>query len=97
MKSHSKLFSQGLHFESQTQVYNALHGKEDEKKLISFANSFGRVHNEESLTWKLNEKRLEDGWFLYQLTLFYKSVGSLPTTDLGTEVTGGNGRHRGTV
>ena len=82
----------GTTFESQAQVYNALHKERDEIRLAAFEKSFARVHNKEGLTWKLNEKRLKDAWFLYQLVVFYKSLDSLPTKDLGTEVTGGNRR-----
>ena len=56
----------------------------DESRLAAFLSTdLERVHNAESLTWKLNEKRVEDGWFLYQLIMFYKDeCGSLNSTDL---------------
>ena len=83
----------GATFESQAQVYNSMHGVLDESRLAAFVNRFGRVHNAESLTWKLNEKRVEDGWFLYQLIVFYKDeCGFLNSTDLGTELSRSNRR-----
>ena len=53
---------------------------------------FGRVQNPQSFTWKLNQKRLEDAWFLYQLIIFYEGEGCLASTDLSTEVTSSNRR-----
>ena len=83
----------GATFESQAQVYNAMHGALDETRLTAFINTFGKVNNTASLTWKLNEKRLEDGWFLYQLIMFYKNeAGTLNSADVGTTLNRGNRR-----
>lgn len=38
-----------------------------------------------TFSWKLNEKRLEDSWFLYEIVI-YRSHGCLETTDLNTDV-----------
>ena len=51
----------GATFESQAQVYNTMHGTEDEKRLQALAKTFGRIQNTDSLAWKVKEKRLEDG------------------------------------
>ena len=37
----------GSTFESQAQVYNTMHGREDERRLELLAKTFGRVHNME--------------------------------------------------
>ena len=54
-----------------------MYGREDEKRLELLAKTFGRIQNAESLAWKVNEKRLEDAWFIYQLVWFYKSITCL--------------------
>ena len=82
----------GATFESQAQVYNTMHGREDERRLESLAKTFGQIQNTESLTWKVNEKCLEDAWFLYQLVWFYKSVDCLSMTSLSTGTSESNRR-----
>jgi len=52
-------------FESQAEVYNAIHAAEDATRLRAFEMKFRRRDGEDC--WKLNVKRLEDGWFVYQL------------------------------
>ena len=51
----------GITFKSQALVYNSCIGMHDENRLASMKSSFSRVRNASSLSWKLNEKRLEDG------------------------------------
>ena len=82
----------GATFESQALVYNATNGELDETRLSVFAQAFGRVQNPQSYAWKLNQKRLEDAWFLYQLITFYEREDCLASTDLSNEVTSGNRR-----
>ena len=48
-------------------MYNTMYGRENERRLESLAKTFGQIQNAESLAWKVNEKCLEDAWFLYQL------------------------------
>ena len=87
-----QILHSGVTFESQASVYNALHGENDEKRLGRFAEHFKRVRNADSCSWKMNKTRLENGWFLYQLVLYYLEVGALHTQDLYTEVGKGNRR-----
>lgn len=82
----------GATFESQTDIYNTIHGEQDALRLSSFASSFSRIENPASFPWKLNEKRYEDGWFLYQLIVYYDAANCLSTTDLRSQLTEGNRR-----
>lgn len=56
-------------FESQAQVYNAIHALSDQWLLAHFSNDFRWSNTQkcsDGLDWMLNTTRLEDGWFLYQ-------------------------------
>ena len=82
----------GVTFESQALVYNSSFGSDDERRLASFKSAFSRMKNKSSLSWKLNEKRIEDSWFLYNIILYYRSHSRLATKDLGTDPNSGNRR-----
>ena len=82
----------GATFESQAIVYNAVNGESDEVRLATYVDCFRRVRNLHSLSWKLNETRLEDGWFLYQLVCYHLETGCLSTQDLCTETVKGTRR-----
>ena len=82
----------GVTFESQALVYNSCFGMHDEDRLAAMKSSFSRVKNASSLSWKLNEKRLEDGWFLYNIILHHKYAGCLETEDLACDTTKGKRR-----
>ena len=67
-------------FESQAQVYNSLHEKEDKERLDEFVQNFRRsnIHErQDSYNWLLNVTRLEEGWFMYQLKLTFNALGIL--------------------
>ena len=65
-------------FASEADVYNATYLATDQLRLAAYEQQFSRVKSPSSATtWKLNEKRLEDGWFLYRLVLFYREQGKL--------------------
>ena len=81
----------GVTFESQALVYNSCFGMHDEECLGTLK-SFSRVRNASSLSWKLNEKRLEDGWFMYNVILYHQSAGCLETQDLGCDLNKGKRR-----
>lgn len=81
----------GVTFESQALVYNASFASYDQCRLASFKDVFSRAKVTSSFSWKLNEKRLEDSWFLYHI-LYYKSQSCLKTKDLGTDPNRGNRR-----
>lgn len=82
----------GVTFESQALVYNSSFGSFDEHRLAAFKEVFSRSKNTASSSWKLNEKRLEDSWFLYNVILYYQSESCLATQDLGTDPNKGNRR-----
>ena len=82
----------GVTFESQALVYTSSFGSYDQCRLASLVDVFSRAKVNSSFSWKLNEKRLEDSWFLYQIILYYKSQSCLATTDLGTDANRGNRR-----
>ena len=82
----------GVTFESQALVYNASFASYDQCRLASFKDVFSRAKVTSSFSWKLNEKRLEDSWFLYHIILYYKSQSCLKTKDLGTDPNRGNRR-----
>ena len=82
----------GITFKSQALVYNSCFGTYNENRLASMKSLFSRVRNASSLSWKLNEKRLEDGWFLYNIILYHQCAGCLETQDLGYDVTKGKRR-----
>ena len=75
-------------FESQAEVYNAIHAAEDATRLRAFEMKFRRRDGEDC--WKLNVKCLEDGWFVYQLVLFFGQHNLLSTVDFNTEQLPGN-------
>ena len=54
----------GVTFESQAL---SSFGSDDERRLASFKSAFSRMKNKSSSSWKLNEKRIKDPWFLYNL------------------------------
>lgn len=60
----------GVTFESQALVYNDSFGTSDEKRLASMTEVFSRTS---ACDWKVNEKRLEDGWFLYSIVEYYST------------------------
>ena len=65
-------------FESQADVYNATFMLRDQQRLSAYAGEFSRVRNPSTdNTWKLNDKRLEDGWFIYHLAEFHCHNGTL--------------------
>ena len=64
-------------FESQAEVYNTLHASEDALRLRVFECKHRRRDGEDC--WKLNVRRLEDGWFRYQLALFFGQCNLLDT------------------
>lgn len=68
------------------EVYNAIHAAEDATRLRAFETKFRRRDGEDC--WKLNVKRLEDGWFVYQLALFFGQHNLLSTVDFNTELPG---------
>ena len=50
----------------------------DQQRLSAYAGEFSRVRNPSTdNTWKLNDKRLEDGWFIYHLAEFHCHNGTL--------------------
>ena len=72
-------------FESQADVYNATFGVTDAHRLAAYEEHFSRVRNpQSSSSWKLNNKRLEDGWFLYQLVSFFDEHDKLSSQNLYT-------------
>lgn len=72
-------------FESQADVYNATFGVTDAHRLAAYEEKFSRVRNpQSSSSWKLNNKRLEDGWFLYQLVSFFDEHDKLSSQNLYT-------------
>ena len=75
-------------FESQAEVYNALHSSEDVVRLRAFEEKFRRCDGEDC--WRLNVRRLEDCWFTYQLAFFFGKHHLLDTIDFGTQTTAGN-------
>ena len=82
----------GVTFESQVLVYNSSFGSYDQCHLASLKDVFSRAKFASSFSWKLNEKQLEDSWFLYQIILYCKSQSCLATKDLGTDANRGNRR-----
>ena len=82
----------GVTFESQPLVYNEVHGTSDEKRLSPYIQCFRRTENMHGPSWKLNETRLGDGWFVYQLVRYYSESGNLPNQEFYTEPTKGNRR-----
>ena len=67
-------------FESQADVYNSLHGKDDQERLSKFVHFFRRsnIHERaDGLDWMLNVTRLEEGWFLYRLIHEFTDLGIL--------------------
>ena len=51
----------GATFESKVLTYNSCFGMHDEDCLGALKSSFSPARNASSLSWKVNEKRLEDG------------------------------------
>ena len=72
----------GVTFESQALVYNEVHAAGDEKRLSPYIQCFRRTKNVHGSSWKLNETRFEDGWFLYQLVKYYVESGTLCNQDM---------------
>ena len=57
-------------FESQAEVYNSVHGVNDQHRLAAFASNFRRSNIRgyaDRNDWQLNATRLEDGWFVHRL------------------------------
>ena len=73
-------------FESQAEVYNSVHGVNDQHWLAAFATHFrrsnirGYAHGND---WQLNVTRLEDGWFLYRLVQEFAGFGILEEVNFG--------------
>ena len=86
------VLSNDVRFESQALVYNEVHAAGDEKRLSPYIQCFRRTRNVLGPDWKLNEMRLEDGWFLYQLVRYYMESDNLHDQDMYTEPTKGNRR-----
>ena len=82
----------GVTSESQSLVYNSSFGSDDEFRLASFNSVLSQAKNTSSLSWKLNEKRLEDSRFLYSVILYYRSRSCLATKDIATDLNSGNRR-----
>ena len=56
-------------------MFTMLH---DQQCLSAYAGEFSRVRNPSTdNTWKLNDKRLEDGWLIYHLAEFHSHNGTL--------------------
>ena len=69
----------GVIFESRALVYNLSFGSYNQRRLASLEDVFSWAKVDSSFSWKLNEKRLEDSWFLYQIILYHKSQSCLAT------------------
>ena len=63
----------GVTFESQALVYNLSFGSYDQCRLASLEDVFSQAKVNSSFSLKLEEKQLEDSWFLYQIILYHKS------------------------
>ncbi len=70
-------------FESRAEVYNENFRRVD-SDLLGKLECYGRTFSDQDHPWKLNEKRVEDAWFLFALVSFYKRKGSLQTIDFTT-------------
>ncbi len=77
-------------FESQAEVYNAVHANDDGCWLCGFEDKFGRTNGEEN--WKLNVRRLEDAWFTFQLVHFFEQHSQLEDMNFGSGSAPGNRR-----
>ncbi len=69
-------------FESQAEVYTAVHAHEDCARLSGYEDKFCRGSGEEN--WRLNVRRLEDAWFTYQLVLFFEHHNQLNDVSFGS-------------
>ena len=80
----NNMFISAASFESRAAVYNENHRSVDSDRLRELA-CFARTVTDQDHPWKLNEKRIEDAWFLFALVSFYKNKGKLNDTDFATE------------
>ena len=53
-------------FDSQAEVYNAVHANNDAVRLKVYEEKYARRNGDEC--WRLNVRRLEDAWFLLSLS-----------------------------
>ena len=78
-------------FESQAEVYNSLHGQNDQARLSSFVENFRRSNRHDRIEghdWMLNVTRLEDGWFLYHIVRIFSELGLLEHHDFASYTVG---------
>ena len=74
-------------FESQADIYNATFMLHDQQHLYAYAGEFSQVRNSSSdNTWKLNDERLEDGWFIFHLAEFHCHNGTLNDVSFHTVI-----------
>ncbi len=71
-------------FQSRAEVYNENFRVVDHHCMSKLTN-FGRSLSDHEHPWKLNEKRIEDAWFMYALVNFYCTKKLLGNTDFHTE------------
>jgi len=91
----AQLVFRACSFESQAEVYNSVHGVNDQHRLVAFATHFRRSNIRgcaDGNDWQLNVTRLEDGWFVYRLVQEFTGLGILEDVNFGC-YTSGNRRN----
>ena len=70
-------------FESRAEVYNENFRDSDSSRL-KHLRDYGRSMSDADHPWKLTEKRVEDGWFLYTLVCFFRDRNELESINFAT-------------